>query len=184
MIPAWYLRDQLDELDLFSISIRSILDCTFFPTNSTRKMIGYWLVNKNISVLSQPNSINKIVSRSTRPLLDQYPTASRVFDMSKYSDRKHERCEQKSTNPNTSLVSDLFFRPIRMSISWRQRIFWYMDILRCMDMFLITKILDLAYVQNYRRCLSQNKSDIKLFRVYVFTVFTIKRPRLSLRSLP
>jgi len=24
-----------------------------------------------------------------------------------------------------------------------------MDILRCMDMFLITKILDLAYVQNY-----------------------------------
>ena len=52
------------------------------------------------------------------------------------------------------LVSDLFFRPIRssvfwMSISWRQRIYWYMDILRCMDMFLITKILDLAYVQNY-----------------------------------
>jgi len=28
-----------------------------------------------------------------------------------------------------------------------------MDILRCMDMFLITKILDLAYVQNYMRCL-------------------------------
>jgi len=40
-----------------------------------------------------------------------------------------------------------------------------------MDMFLITKILDLAYVQNYMRCLSQNK----LFRVYLFTVFTIKR---------
>ena len=36
-----------------------------------------------------------------------------------------------------------------------------MDILRCMDMFLITKILDLAYVQNYMRCLSQNKSDTK-----------------------
>ena len=52
-----------------------------------------------------------------------------------------------------------------------------MDILRCMDMFLITKILDLAYVQNYMRCLSQNKSDTKLFRVYLFTVFTIKRPR-------
>ena len=33
-----------------------------------------------------------------------------------------------------------------------------MDILRCMDMFLITKILDLAYMQNYMRCLSQNKS--------------------------
>ena len=49
-----------------------------------------------------------------------------------------------------------------------------MDILRCMDMFLITKILDLAYVQNYMRCLSQNKSDTKLFRVYLFTVFTIK----------
>ena len=64
-----------------------------------------------------------------------------------------------------------------MSISWRQRIYWYMDILRCMDMFLITKILDLAYVQNYMRCLSQNKSDTKLFRVYLFTVFTIKRPR-------
>ena len=46
-----------------------------------------------------------------------------------------------------------------------------------MDMFLITKILDLAYVQNYMRCLSQNKSDTKLFRVYLFTVFTIKRPR-------
>ena len=42
-------------------------------------------------------------------------------------------------------------------------------------MFLITKILDLAYVQNYMRCLSQNKSDTKLFRVYLFTVFTIKR---------
>jgi len=28
--------------------------------------------------------------------------------------------------------------------------------------FLITKILDLAYVQNYMRCLSQNKSDTKL----------------------
>ena len=26
-----------------------------------------------------------------------------------------------------------------------------MDILQCMDMFLITKILDLAYVQNYMR---------------------------------
>ena len=36
-----------------------------------------------------------------------------------------------------------------MSISWRHRIYWHMDILRCMDMFLITKILDLAYVQNY-----------------------------------
>jgi len=48
-----------------------------------------------------------------------------------------------------------------------------MDILRCMDMFLITKILDLAYVQNYMRCLSQNK----LFEVYLFTVFTIERPR-------
>ena len=40
-------------------------------------------------------------------------------------------------------------------------------------MFLITEILDLAYVQNYMRCLSQNKSD---------TVFTIKRPR-ALASL-
>ena len=46
-----------------------------------------------------------------------------------------------------------------------------------MDMFLITKILDFAYVQNYMRCLSQNKSDTKLFRVYLFTVFTIKRPQ-------
>ena len=45
-----------------------------------------------------------------------------------------------------------------------------------MDMFLITKILDLAYVQNYMRCLSQNKSDTKVFRVYLFTVYTIKRP--------
>ena len=42
-----------------------------------------------------------------------------------------------------------------------------MDIVRCMDMFLITKILDLAYVQSYMRCLSQNKSDTKLFRVYL-----------------
>ena len=49
-------------------------------------------------------------------------------------------------------------------------------------MFLSTKILDLAYVQNYMRCLSQNKSDTKLFRVYLFTVFTIKRPR-ALASL-
>ena len=49
-------------------------------------------------------------------------------------------------------------------------------------MFLITKILDLAYVQNYMRCLSQNKSDTKLFRVCLFTVFTIKRPR-ALASL-
>jgi len=52
-----------------------------------------------------------------------------------------------------------------------------MDILRCMDMFLITKILDLSCVQNYMRCLAQNKSDTKLFRVYLFTVFTIKRPQ-------
>jgi len=52
-----------------------------------------------------------------------------------------------------------------------------MDTLRCMDMFLITEILDLAYVQNYMRCLSQNKLDTKLFRVYLFTVFTIKRPK-------
>ena len=44
-------------------------------------------------------------------------------------------------------------------------------------MFLITKILDLAYVQNYMRCLSQNESDTKLFRVYLFTVVTIKRPK-------
>jgi len=44
-----------------------------------------------------------------------------------------------------------------------------------MDMFLITKILDLADVQNYMRCLSHNKSDTKLFRVYLFTVFTIKQ---------
>ena len=49
-------------------------------------------------------------------------------------------------------------------------------------MFLITKLLDLAYVQNYMRCLSQNKSDTKLFRVYVFTPFTMKRPR-ALASL-
>jgi len=40
-----------------------------------------------------------------------------------------------------------------------------MDILRCMDMFLITNILDLAYMQNYMRCLSQNKSDTKLYNV-------------------
>jgi len=33
-----------------------------------------------------------------------------------------------------------------------------------MDMFLITKILDLAYLQNYMSCLSQNKSDTKLFK--------------------
>jgi len=46
-----------------------------------------------------------------------------------------------------------------------------------MDMFLITKILDLAYMQNYMRCLLQNKSDTKLFRVYLFTVFTVKRPK-------
>ena len=65
-----------------------------------------------------------------------------------------------------------------MSILWRQRIYWYMDILRCMDMFLITKILDLAYVHNYMRCLSPNTSDTKLFSVYLFTVFA-----RSLRSL-
>ena len=52
-----------------------------------------------------------------------------------------------------------------------------------MDMFLITKILDLAYVQNYIRCPLQNKSDTKLFRVYLFAVFVIKRPR-ALASLP
>ena len=49
-------------------------------------------------------------------------------------------------------------------------------------MFLITKILDFAYAQNYMRCLSQKKSDTKLFRVYLFTVFTIKTPR-ALASL-
>ena len=54
-----------------------------------------------------------------------------------------------------------------------------------MDMFSITKIFDLAYVQNYMRCLSQNKSDTKLFRVYLVTVFTIKKTRAlaSLASL-
>jgi len=57
-----------------------------------------------------------------------------------------------------------------------------MDILRCVDMFLITKKLDLAYVQNYMRCLSQNMSDTKLFRVYLLTVCTIKRPQ-ALASL-
>ena len=52
-----------------------------------------------------------------------------------------------------------------------------------MDMFLITKILDLAYVQNYMHCLSQKISqDTKLFRVYLFSAFTIKRPR-ALASL-
>jgi len=51
-----------------------------------------------------------------------------------------------------------------------------------MDMFLITKILDLAYVQNNMRCVSQNKSDTKRFRVYLFTDFTLKRPR-ALASL-
>ena len=51
-----------------------------------------------------------------------------------------------------------------------------------MDMFLITKILDLAYVQNNMRCISQNKSDTQRFRVYLFTVFTLKRPR-ALASL-
>jgi len=51
-----------------------------------------------------------------------------------------------------------------------------------MDMFLITKTLDLAYVQNNMRCLSQNNSYTKLFRVYLFTVFTIKRLR-ALASL-
>ena len=51
-------------------------------------------------------------------------------------------------------------------------------------MFLITKTLDLAYVQNYMRCLSQNKSDAKLFRVYVFTLFTIKRPRALASHAP
>jgi len=51
-----------------------------------------------------------------------------------------------------------------------------MDMIRCMDMFLITQILDLAYVQNYMRSLSQNKSDTKLCRVYLFTVFIINRP--------
>jgi len=53
-----------------------------------------------------------------------------------------------------------------------------------MDMFLITKILDLAYVQNYMRCISQNKSDTKLFRVYMFTVFTIKRPQALASLVP
>ena len=55
-----------------------------------------------------------------------------------------------------------------------------MDILRCMDMFLINKILDLAYMQNYMRCLSQNKYDTKLFRVYLLNVSRFAR---SLRSL-
>ena len=50
-------------------------------------------------------------------------------------------------------------------------------------MFLITKIFDLAYVQNYMRCLSQNKSDTKLFRVYLFTETTGSRFARSLRSL-
>ena len=58
-----------------------------------------------------------------------------------------------------------------------------MDILRCMDMFLITKILDLAYVQNYMRCLSQNKSDTKLLRVYLSLSSPLRDHGLSLRSL-
>ena len=47
-----------------------------------------------------------------------------------------------------------------------------MDILRCMDMFLITKT-----TCRITCVVSQNKSDTKLFKVYLFTVFTIKRPR-------
>jgi len=46
-----------------------------------------------------------------------------------------------------------------------------------MDMFLIIKILDLAYMQNYMRCLSQNKSDTMLFRVYLFK-YTLNITRL------
>ena len=42
-----------------------------------------------------------------------------------------------------------------------------------MDMFLITKILDLAYVQNYMRCLSQNKSDTKLAPLGLLIVKTV-----------
>jgi len=38
-----------------------------------------------------------------------------------------------------------------------------------MDMFFITKILDLAYVHNYMRCLSQNKSDTKDSDKYTLT---------------
>jgi len=51
-------------------------------------------------------------------------------------------------------------------------------------MFFITKILDLAYMQNYMRCLSQNKYDTKLFRVYLLNVFTIKRPRALASPTP
>ena len=62
-----------------------------------------------------------------------------------------------------------------------------MDILRRMDMFLITKILDLAYLQNNmrfarsRRSLNREDSDkytltitfTKMLIIYVFSIFTI-----------
>ena len=82
-------------------------------------------------------------------------------------------------------MSELLFRPISLILNVyfmktaNKLVYGYITVY---GMFLITKILDLAYVQNYMHCLSQNKSDTKLFRVYLFTVFTIKRPR-ALASL-
>jgi len=35
----------------------------------------------------------------------------------------------------------------------------------------------LAYVQKYMRCLSKNRLDTKLFRMHLFSVFTIKISR-------
>jgi len=51
-----------------------------------------------------------------------------------------------------------------------------------MDMFLIAKILDLANVQNYMRCLSQNKSDT--IEYFCSVSSRLRDHGLSLRSLP
>ena len=52
-----------------------------------------------------------------------------------------------------------------------------MDIVRCMDMFLITKILDLAYVRITCVVYRKISQTLSYLGVYVFTVFTIKRPK-------
>jgi len=52
-----------------------------------------------------------------------------------------------------------------------------------MDMFLITQILDLAYVQNYMRSLSQNKT-LSYVEYICSLSSSLTDLGLSLRSLP
>ena len=83
MIPAWYLRDQLDELDLFSISIRSILDVHgVFPdqlnSKKDRVLTGKQEYISFITTKLDQQDRYPVDSTSTRPIPDCFSSVWHV----------------------------------------------------------------------------------------------------------